>query len=138
MSQVSVPEPPARVVERASLGFWEAIDAGTLALSRCRRCGSRSLLERACPGCGVRDRSWQPASGRGRVAAVAIFHRPYHPYWRDRVPYAVVAVELDEGPLMIVNPEDREPGEIRVGDLVRIEIRHRGGQSIPAAVPADR
>jgi uncharacterized OB-fold protein len=137
VSTVPEADPPGRVIERASSGFWAAIDAGTLALSRCRRCGNSSLLEQACTGCGARDRDWQPASSRGHVTAVAIFHRPYHPYWHGRVPYAVVAVELEEGPLLIVNLEEREPGDIRVGDPVRIKVRQRDGQSIPAAVPAD-
>ncbi|MFW5678983.1 MAG: Zn-ribbon domain-containing OB-fold protein [Pseudomonadota bacterium] len=73
--------------------------AGRLALRACRGCGDRQAFARPfCPACGSDEVEWLTSSGRGRVAAVTVIHRAPTPDYRERVPYAIVLVDLDEGP----------------------------------------
>jgi uncharacterized OB-fold protein len=37
-------------------------------------------------------------SGRGTVYSYTIAHHPFHPAFRDKVPYPVVVVEMDDAP----------------------------------------
>ena len=41
--------------------------------------------------------TWDPSTGVGRIHSWTVTHRPVDPGWADRVPYATVVVELDEG-----------------------------------------
>ena len=46
---------------------------------------------------------WIEASGRATIHTFTVIHRPFLPSWADDVPYNVVVVELEEGPLMFTN-----------------------------------
>jgi uncharacterized OB-fold protein len=54
----------------------------------CRECGSERLEHRA-------------ASGRGKVHSYSVVHRAPGPAFKADVPYAVLLVELEEGPRMV-------------------------------------
>ena len=126
-------EPPERVIVRNTEGFWQAIDGGVFTLSHCLSCGSWSLRDEVCARCGRYERRWIPVSGLGVVGAVATFHNAYHPYWKDRLPYSVVTVMLDEGPWIITNIEDEDEDAIKAGDRVKMGIGQRGDFKIPVA-----
>jgi uncharacterized OB-fold protein len=42
-------------------------------------------------------------SGRGKVYSFTVYYRVYHPGFKDKVPYVVAVIELDEGPRIISN-----------------------------------
>jgi uncharacterized OB-fold protein len=54
-------------------------------------------------------------SGQGTVSSFVVFHKAWFPEFADATPYAVVQVELAEGPRLTANLVDVPPGEIRVG-----------------------
>jgi uncharacterized OB-fold protein len=59
-----------------------------------------------CAACGSADWTWEPSSGRGRLFSWTVTHQPLHPDFAAEVPYAVVVVELDEGPRIVCSVRD--------------------------------
>jgi uncharacterized OB-fold protein len=73
-----------------------------------------------CPEC-LGDRiTWAPVSGRGTVSSFVVFHKAWFPEFNRDIPYAVVQVELEEGPRITANLVDVSPSEIRVGMPVAV------------------
>jgi uncharacterized OB-fold protein len=129
---MSVPaeRPPQPSPDEDTGGFWQALQDGTLAVCRCTECRRwlQPALER-CPTCWAHT-SFEPVGGTGEVFSFIVVHKPAIPGYRDKLPYAVALVELDEQaglrlPARLVNVD---PGEVRIGQRVRAEIqRHPGG-----------
>jgi uncharacterized OB-fold protein len=128
-------DPPERVVLVEDAPFWAAVDRGALALATCARCSARSAIARSCPHCGSRDFAWTSAEARGEVRSFVTFHRPFHPYFADRVPYLVAVVALVDGPELIMGLDRPASGEPFVGMPVEIVMRTVGSDAIPTAVP---
>lgn len=98
--------------------YWEFAARGELRVQACRRCGRlRYPPGPSCPQCLCQEAEWQRLSGRGRVVTWTVFHRPYFP--DIPVPYAVVSVETEEGPLLIGNFVDAKGMRPAVGLSVR-------------------
>jgi uncharacterized OB-fold protein len=54
------------------------------------------------------------------VHTVTVTHQAAHPAFASRVPYVVVVVRLDEGPLVIGNVLDAPPSSICIGQPVTV------------------
>jgi uncharacterized OB-fold protein len=54
----------------------------------------------------------------GVVWSYAVYHRAFHPSFRDDVPYVVVAVELDDGPMLIARSADGHGHRPAIGSRV--------------------
>jgi uncharacterized OB-fold protein len=81
--------------------FWDGCKHGELLLQRCRDCSTVYFPPRPfCPSCSSRSVEAFKASGRGRLYSYIINNRP-HPAWSE--PYAIAAVKLDEGPVLMSN-----------------------------------
>lgn len=126
--------PPRRVVPVEDQPFWDAIDAGHFVLARCV-CGAHYARWQACLQCGANANSltWQPASGRGTVRTFVVFDKPYHPYFKERLPYVVAVVTLEEGPEITTNIVDTDVSDIEIGMPVRLVISERGEHKIHQA-----
>jgi uncharacterized OB-fold protein len=61
-------------------------------------------------------------SGKGVVYSKVVCHPPVLPAFQDRVPYAVVLVELDEDPCLrlVGNVLDCAPEQLRIGLPVQV------------------
>jgi uncharacterized OB-fold protein len=76
--------------------FWDGTREQQLLVPRCRSCGNAFWYPRpTCPHCLSADIEWTASGGTGAVAAVSVMHRPANPLMADKVPYAVVLVDLD-------------------------------------------
>ena len=112
---------PLPGVDELNKPFWEAARRHELVLQRCRKCGFyRYPAGLICQECASDDLAWVKVSGRGVIFTWTVFHRAYHPAFADEVPYAVVAVELEEGPRMITNLVDCPLAEIKIGMSVEV------------------
>jgi hypothetical protein len=106
--------------------FWEAARRHQLVVQRCRGCGALRFPARdICSRCLAREVEWAPVSGRGTIFSYAIMHQVYHPGFADEVPYAVVQVELEEGPRMLTNVVGCPPAELTVGMPVEVVFEDR-------------
>jgi uncharacterized OB-fold protein len=99
--------------------FWEGARRGELCVQRCVDCGTlRFPAARHCARC-LGDRSdWTRLSGRGTVESFCVFHQPYVAGFEAELPYNVVLVRLDEGPMLFSNLVDIANDQIRIGMAV--------------------
>ena len=114
---------PLPVKQPESDFYWEKAQAHELWLRRCNACEHAYFYPRDfCPDCGSRDVSWVQASGRGTLHTFAIVHRAPVPAFRDRVPFVVAMVDLEEGGRIPTNLVDVEPDpeHIKVGMAVEV------------------
>lgn len=99
--QPATPEPSLGLYDAP---MWDSIRAGALALQRCAGCGAfRYPPGPACAECLSPDFEWRKVAGGGTILSWVVFHRQYLPAYS--APYNVIAVRLDEGPIMISNLE---------------------------------
>lgn len=81
--------------------FWDGCKANELRLQRCDQCRHVYFPPRPfCPECASKQVTIFKASGRGTLFSYVINQRP-HPAWD--APYAIAAVKLEEGPVMLSN-----------------------------------
>lgn len=96
--------------------FWEAARRHELRLQKCDDCGRIWWPPGpVCPDCLGQRYTWAPVSGRGTVSSFVVFHKAWFPAFANETPYAVVQVELEEGPRLTANLVDVPPAEVRVG-----------------------
>jgi uncharacterized OB-fold protein len=116
-----VSEPVLPAIDDGNAEFWAGTLEGELRLQRCDGCGHlRYPIASLCPTCTGTGAVWERVRGGGEIFSFVVFRHAYHPAWRDRVPYVVAIVQLDEGPRMISNVVGCEPGEVHVG--LRVEV----------------
>ncbi len=93
---------PLPEVTRLTEPFWEGTKQGELRLQHCRECGGYWFPPSPlCPTCLSRDYEWVPSSGRGTVWSWIVMHQRYFKAFEADLPYNVVFVELEEGPMMM-------------------------------------
>jgi uncharacterized OB-fold protein len=84
--------------------YWRAARAHALELPFCLGC-ERAFYppQRRCPHCLSDRTDWRAISGRGRIYSWIVMHQVYDPSFKDRAPYAVAIIELEEGPRLVTN-----------------------------------
>lgn len=111
-----VPQP-----EGLNAEFYAHCAAGELRFQRCLACSAWRHPPRArCAACGSGEWEWALASGRGAVYSWTVTHRPIDPGFADEVPYAVLVVEMEEGPRVVGNLRDLAPSELTLGLPVEV------------------
>ena len=101
--------------------FYAFLANGELRLQRCVACGTwRHPPRYRCAHCGSSEVAWEPAAGRGRVFSWTVTHRAVDPAFTP--PYAILIVELDEGPRLVGNLRGLEPSELVLDLPVVAEI----------------
>jgi len=108
-------------IDEMSRPYWEGAKRHELLLQKCQECGHyRYPPGETCPSCLSDRLEWVKVSGRGSVYTWTVFHQAYHPAYKDDIPYAVVAVELEEGPRMITNLVNCRIEDIKMGMPVEV------------------
>lgn len=110
--------------------MWNSIALDALELPKCTRCGAFSYPPGpCCPQCLCLELDWSPVSGRGRVLSWTTYHREYLGAYPP--PHTVVAVQLQEGPLMIGNVPREDAARLALDAPVRIAyVDHPDGYRI--------
>ena len=117
----TLPAKPRPRPDMFNTGFWEAARAGKLTVQRCDDCAhSHYPGSPVCPSCLSSKQSWVPVSGRGELLSWVRFHRAYWDGFREEVPYNVILVGLEEGPMMISNLLGAEPESLKIGDKLEV------------------
>ena len=112
---------PTQLESTEAAPYWEATRARQLVLPWCTTCEQPFWYPRAaCPGCLGSGIEWREASGGGTVYAVSVQHNAALPEFKDRVPYAVALVELDEGVRFMTNIVNVDPFEVAIGQRVHL------------------
>jgi uncharacterized OB-fold protein len=125
MSETVSPNPPAPAATPKPVRghhdgpMWESIRQHRFSLQRCGSCGTfRYPPGPLCAECLSEEAEWVPAQGGGEILSWVIFHRQYLPAYP--APYNVIAVRLDEGPIMMSNLEGETPEGSWIGRRVRL------------------
>lgn len=118
--------------------YWTAAKRHEFLLQRCEACGHyRHPAGTSCPSCLSDKLTWVKASGRGKVYTWTVFHQVYHPAFAGEVPYAVVVVELEEGPRLATRLIDCSLEDIRIDMPVEVTFKDIDENiSLPSFRPA--
>lgn len=96
------PSKPQPTPDADSDIYWSGIQNGKLLLQHCLGCDHRQLYQQAiCRACGCDRLEHRTASGRGTVHSFSVVYRAPSLAFKKDIPYAVLLVELEEGPRMI-------------------------------------
>lgn len=115
-----------------SAPYWQAAREGKLVLQQCAACGLKRFLPRhLCPTCWSDQTQWVEACGRGTVHAVTIVRRAPSQAFREKVPYVVALVDLDEGPRMLTNIVGPNAEQARIGQPVEVTFEVRDNGAVP-------
>lgn len=118
-ASASYSKPLPRIDDR-NRPHWEGSLKGELRIQRCDDCSAfRFPASRWCPQCLSENTSWVKTKGNGAVWSWCVFHRAYFKSFEPDLPYAVVLIELDEGPRIYSNLVGVPRDKIRIGMRVR-------------------
>ncbi len=115
---VSIPLP---LIDLDNQGYWEATQKHELRVQKCNSCGTLRFPPRPiCHVCNSFDSEWILCSGKGTIHSYVVVPRPAHPAFRDKVPYGVVLVDLEEGVRLISNVVDVPSDQLSIGMPVEV------------------
>ena len=94
--------------------FWDGCKEHELRFQKCMDCDHvRWPPSIICPECHADQTEWITAGGKGVVYTYAVYHRAFHPAFKDDLPYVAAIVELEEGPHLLTNIIGCKPEEVR-------------------------
>lgn len=116
-------EMPMPAASAETLGWWEAAADHRLVVQRCASCGTlRHPPGPRCPRCRSSNHEWQDLPGTGVVYSYTLVRQAFIAPLADRLPYVVIAVELDEAPgvRLVSNLVDYDPEKVEIGMAVEV------------------
>ncbi len=94
--------------------YWASVTDGAMQAQKCKSCSAMRYPPSACcPKCLGVETEWVTLSGKGTVLSWTTFHRQYLPAYP--APSTIVAVQLEEGPMMISNIDETERASLKIG-----------------------
>lgn len=117
---------PPRSDELVQDFYRAAIEHGGLVVQTCASCGQTSHPPRTyCPRCFSVEHRFDPVSGRGTAYSFTVSHYSVEPYWKERLPFTTVVVELEEGPRVVAAGRGWASG-VPLGAPVQVVIEPLG------------
>lgn len=111
--------------------YWQAANEGRLSLPKCQDCGQAHFYPRIfCPHCGSRRLDWFEPTGAGKIYTYTVNHRAANPALKERVPYVVAVIELDEGPRILSNIVDTPRDKVCCGARVQVTFERISEQAM--------
>lgn len=122
MTEPSMTDPlPLPLVEGFAKEFYDWCKQRELRFQRCYGCGSwRHVPREMCADCGSFDWEWARSAGRGKVFTWTVVARAMHPAFQNRVPYAPVVIEMEEGVRLLSQVVDVPASELRIDMPVEV------------------
>ncbi len=112
--------------------YVAALEDGRLTFQRCVACGHAWLPARTeCPACWSPHHRREGAGGMATVVSWVVFHVAFDQRFKDRTPYNVALVDLDEGPRLVTNIVGIPAGEDIVGRRVALCFEEDMGRRLP-------
>lgn len=128
-SQRPVPRP-----NEVTKHFWDAAAERRLVHPRCEECRTAFFPPQlVCPHCRATKWSWVESSGRGEIYSFSVVHRAPQPGFDP--PYVIAVVDMDEGFELMTNIVGMVPGDVRIGQRVRVTWHEAGGAVLPMFAP---
>lgn len=115
-----------------SNSFWTAAAEQSLVLQRCCECEHVQFPPRLlCSKCWSASLEDSKSSGLGTIESVTTVRRAPVAAFREKVPYVVAAVRLDEGPRMITNLVSDGALDANIGDKVSVTFTNDERGALP-------
>lgn len=98
--------------------YFAGCRAGELRVQSCASCGRKRWPPRpVCAGCGASEFAWATVAATGRLFSFVVIHASTTPWFAERLPYAVVVVEIDGEPSIrfLGNAVECEPTRLKIG-----------------------
>ncbi|GAB7551214.1 OB-fold domain-containing protein [Novosphingobium sp. 11B] len=116
-----------------SSSFWNAAAHGRLEFQKCGACGHVQFPPRhQCATCWEVDLQPLESAGKGTVESFTIVRRAPLAEFRDKVPYAIASIRVQEGPRMITNILGNDALTVEIGDPVVVEFgQDANGRTLP-------
>lgn len=113
--------------------YWKGAEEGRLLFQKCKACSSVQFPPRHhCAACWEADLEWVESPGEGKIETFTIVRRAPLQDFREKVPYVVVSVIMNEGPRMISELVGEDALDVAIGDAVRVDFqRDKEGNSLP-------
>jgi uncharacterized protein len=113
---------PLPIIDDLNRDYWDGARRHQLVLLQCAECSTWIHPPRpTCSKCRSERLGPRQASGRGRVYTWSVMHSKGNPGFDERLPYAVVVVELEEQPgLFTVGNIDCPREAIKIGMPVEV------------------
>ena len=100
-TQYRKPLPVIRAYEQPA---WDGAKQRKLMLQRCSACKAIVYpFNSWCTKCHSFDTEWFQASGKGTITGRIIYDQAFNAGFAEEIPYNVIWVRLDEGPLVTSN-----------------------------------
>jgi uncharacterized OB-fold protein len=132
-SEAHLPTRPARRTLETE-EFWDGCADERLLLPRCDDCGDTFWYPRlVCPFCGSQSVHYAESSGLGTVYSFTVIRRGHGPY-REKAPYVLAMIQLDDGPIMMSNVVGVDPDNVAIDTPVQV-IFERAGDDGEDAIP---
>ena len=128
-----LPVLPPGTRSRVALGLTAAAAEGRFELQACGQCGEVQYPPReACRRCLSDDLAWREQQGHGEMLAVTELRHSNDLFFRERLPWRLGLVKLDDGPTLVahLHGDVAGPGEVRLG--ARLD---RAGRAVIIAFP---
>lgn len=120
----------------ADMPFWDGCRQGIFLLHHCDICGRHYWPASRCIEHGDAAMQWVQSSGHGQLYTYTVMHRVLASAFKDKVPYVVGVVQLDEGPFFHSNIVDCELDRIEVGMRLQAAMsEHANGLTVPLFRP---
>jgi uncharacterized OB-fold protein len=112
--------------------YRAALEEHRLTFQRCGDCDHVWLPARAdCPNCWSPRYRWDEAGGQATIVSWVNFHVAFDSRFKDRTPYNVALVDLDEGPRLITNIIDIPSDQDVIGRRVTLVFENDAGRELP-------
>ena len=117
-----VQRPLPNLQELDTRAFWEATSKEKLTYQRCNDFDTVIFYPRRhCMNCLGNSLTWHTATGTGSVYTYSVVRLSYHPFFRQRVPYVVAWIDLDEGPRLLTELKGVvDPDNLKIGQRVKV------------------
>ena len=119
--------------------FWDAAKNHELRYQVCDECGGIVFHPRRhCTHCPSLNLTWKTSKGEGVIYSYSVVRQNYHPAFRERLPYVIAWIDLDEGFRMLSNVVgvDDPASDVSIGQRVRVEWEDFEEASLPMFTPA--
>lgn len=116
--------PNMPIVDDSTQEFWDGARRGVLRIKRCTACGRHHYYPRPfCPYCWNDAVEWVDASGHATLYTYSVVRQNDMAPFRDRIPYVVAIVDLDEGVRMETNIVGCPLDALEVGMKLVVEFQ---------------
>lgn len=128
---MTVDRPQPDLLEHDTRSFWAATKNHQLLYGYCTRCEEPVFYPRRhCPECGFPNVEERISKGQGTVYTFTVVRQHPAPFFRDKMPYCVAYVDVDEG-FRILTEIDAAPEDVRIGLPVSVRWEDHDDYSIP-------